>query len=473
MFRHDAVHTGANNSAKLSLPLKQLWSRRVFEGGLVEASVASGYVCVASKMRYGPVYFTGVLACLNEVTGDIAWADTLPNVNYTAQPTIGHGALFEQVSDDGSSAIVAYDLTTGGIDWYYQYSTQAVCERGPTLHNDLLVFSGGTYGGVFGISAIDGAEFWFHRLTMTEWWAASVWRDTIYTYISGYLQARHAATGELIFAISTLDQSKAAGRPQNEAVAFDWMGTAPVIDTISSLAFLMWHEQFDAVDLSTREVLWHHEGDYAIPGNVPCPVLYDGKIYALESHRLVCYDGATGAELWDCRADEVFINSPVAADGHIFVSSATTTYAVDITSHTIVWFVSHGGQMTIANDILYIASDDGTLYAFASDPTDVEDPTAAEALPTYYSLSQNHPNPFNPSTVISYALPQKSHVELAIYNILGQEVITLIDTDKPAGEYEATWTGRDTRGKPVSSGVYFYRLKASDFVSSRKMLLLK
>jgi hypothetical protein len=96
-----------------------------------------------------------------------------------------------------------------------------------------------------------------------------------------------------------------------------------------------------------------------------------------------------------------------------------------------------------------------------------------QLLPTIYSLYQNYPNPFNPTTTISFDLPVKSHVELVVYNILGQRVATVVDQDFPAGEHEAKWYGTNDQGVSVASGVYLYRIRAEGFVQTRKMLLLK
>jgi hypothetical protein len=93
-----------------------------------------------------------------------------------------------------------------------------------------------------------------------------------------------------------------------------------------------------------------------------------------------------------------------------------------------------------------------------------------------HQLFQNYPNPFNPETAISYIVPvgrNVSNVELAIYNLLGQKVRTLVQARQPAGLYEIHWDGRDDAGKAVASGIYLYRLRAGDFVQSRKMVLLR
>jgi hypothetical protein len=94
--------------------------------------------------------------------------------------------------------------------------------------------------------------------------------------------------------------------------------------------------------------------------------------------------------------------------------------------------------------------------------------TMASDVPTSFALSQNFPNPFNPVTTIRYQLPTPSKVRLALYNLLGQEVATLVNEEKDAGYYEQTLDARN-----LSSGVYFYRLLVGGFIETRKMIILK
>lgn len=96
-----------------------------------------------------------------------------------------------------------------------------------------------------------------------------------------------------------------------------------------------------------------------------------------------------------------------------------------------------------------------------------------DRIPGGFALYANYPNPFNPSTEIQYDLPTRSKVELAIYNILGEKVADLVNGEQGAGSYVATWDGRNLQGHTVASGVYLYRLKAGDFLQTRKMLLMK
>jgi C1A family cysteine protease len=97
----------------------------------------------------------------------------------------------------------------------------------------------------------------------------------------------------------------------------------------------------------------------------------------------------------------------------------------------------------------------------------------APSVPVDYALWQNYPNPFNPETTIGYALAQEGPVRLSIFNVTGQEVITLVDGHQTAGFHNTTWAGVDARGNHVSSGLYFCRLQAGEFAETKKMVLLR
>lgn len=96
-----------------------------------------------------------------------------------------------------------------------------------------------------------------------------------------------------------------------------------------------------------------------------------------------------------------------------------------------------------------------------------------QIIPKSFALNQNYPNPFNPTTFISFDLPRRADVMLAIFNTLGQVVRSFEMANLPAGNHEIIWDGTDSDGKPLSSGIYFYRLTSEDFVKTRKMVMIK
>lgn len=141
--------------------------------------------------------------------------------------------------------------------------------------------------------------------------------------------------------------------------------------------------------------------------------------------------------------------------------------------------VSHGQQKTLRlsgtlqNGSPFESFDCVTFRVEDGDDDDGEDEddrfvSAAGVFPRSMYLSPNYPNPFNPSTSISFELPGAAHVKLEVYNLLGQKIATLLEETREAGTHTVTWNASD-----VSSGVYFYRLTAGDFIQTRKMMLLK
>ena len=94
-------------------------------------------------------------------------------------------------------------------------------------------------------------------------------------------------------------------------------------------------------------------------------------------------------------------------------------------------------------------------------------------LPSEYALFQNYPNPFNPSTQIAFDVPTSEFVMLRVYNLLGQDVQTLINKSMTPGRYTVEWNGSDMLNNDVASGVYFYELRGESFISRKKMLLIR
>jgi len=93
-------------------------------------------------------------------------------------------------------------------------------------------------------------------------------------------------------------------------------------------------------------------------------------------------------------------------------------------------------------------------------------------IPSQFKLEQNYPNPFNPVTTIKFSIPEFSIVTLKIFNVLGNEIATLVDGEKEAGDYEIRFDALNGVNK-LSSGIYFLSLKAGKFVDTKKMVLLK
>lgn len=122
------------------------------------------------------------------------------------------------------------------------------------------------------------------------------------------------------------------------------------------------------------------------------------------------------------------------------------------------------------HDVVFAGAYNDGLFIGGDTPTSVNVPGHT---PARFSLLQNYPNPFNPATTIRYDLPHAARITLSIYNLLGQQVVTLVDEFQNAGSQSVVWDGKDRSGKPVVSGIYIYRLTAGDFQQANRMFLAK
>jgi len=122
---------------------------------------------------------------------------------------------------------------------------------------------------------------------------------------------------------------------------------------------------------------------------------------------------------------------------------------------------------------LYICGSNSVIYRFnRSDLVGINNNVSS--VPEDYKLEQNYPNPFNPETNISYYIPEFSKVSLTIYDALGKEVRTLVNTTQLQGQYNINWNGKDSRGSNIPSGAYFYKLTAGEnFSETKRMVMLK
>ena len=146
----------------------------------------------------------------------------------------------------------------------------------------------------------------------------------------------------------------------------------------------------------------------------------------------------------------------------------------DLQENSIGW----ANLQDVERNFIYLTGEffnNGLFILKFTPPTGVVELSPGSDVPDRFSLQQNYPNPFNLNTIIRYSLPGsvKSHVSLKIYNLLGQEVQTLVDELQMPGYYSVRWDGKDKQGKDVASGIYLYQLKAGDFVEMKKMTVLR
>ncbi len=211
----------------------------------------------------------------------------------------------------------------------------------------------------------------------------------------------------------------------------------------------------------------------------PLKLLMDGdRLYVFQADSLQVFDVSTR----ESPVHLIGVEAPVAVidavlEGSLLYGAGPDGVVVFDVSQPTPVLVDQGGRggemIAVGSNILAVSAGDG-IHIFNLNELDAAAALANQpVIPDRFSLAQNYPNPFNPVTAISYGLPNQARVELAVYNILGRKVTTLVNETQAPGNYTVYWNGTTGFGNPAATGLYFYRLKAGDYVESRKMLLLK
>lgn len=247
--------------------------------------------------------------------------------------------------------------------------------------------------------------------------------------------------------------------------------TIPHSDNVNNMVALFWDDLFEGASNPTSKLLYWGDGSH--------------HKFIVEWDSVGHYSGTTLRESFQAILfDPAYYPTPTG-DGEIILQyrmvgeEGGCTLGFEDASQTIgLQYLYNGTYDISASDIR-----DGSAIKFTTKPphvvVSVRDPmTGSNGIPVKFTLDQNFPNPFNPTTQIRYALPSESRVSLRVYDVLGQEVCTLVDEVQTAGYKSVTWNAKTDRGAQAASGVYFALLfveetHGSVFSEVRKMLLVK
>ncbi len=203
-----------------------------------------------------------------------------------------------------------------------------------------------------------------------------------------------------------------------------------------------WHNYIIADDGDNEELLWvAHDND----NNFCVTYNWNGEVYAEIGNNSPVVENP-----------EQINNNSLASDGDYTTVIGKTIHNSNSSGFMAAWAQGPWGDLDIWGNYCWPVSG-------VDDIVIIEVPT----------LFQNYPNPFNPETTIEYNLNENSNVLIEIYNIKGQKVKTLINDFQEAGYYSVIWNGKDSNGKPVASGLYFYSMQTDNYSEVRKMILLK
>jgi hypothetical protein len=247
--------------------------------------------------------------------------------------------------------------------------------------------------------------------------------------------------------------------------------TIPHIDNVTNMVGLFWDDLFEGSSNPTSKLLYYND----VPNHR----------FIVEWDSVGHYGGTSLRETFQAiLLNPVYYPTPTG-DGEIILQyrivgeEGGCTVGFEDSTQTIgMQYLYNSTYDLTATDIR-----DGVAIKFTTKSPHVvvsvgEQKTESERVPSEFTLEQNYPNPFNPTTVIRYGLPVESRVSLKVYDVLGQEVCTLVDEVQTAGHKSVQWDSKTGRGFQAASGVYFTRLdvkgvNGSVFSEVRKMLLMK
>jgi outer membrane protein assembly factor BamB len=393
------------------------------------------------------------------------------------------------------NTLEAVDISTGDTLWTFEVPNSGSAMNFVCAQNDSMVFAGGQQGlGLYALDSETGEQKWFKAVGTL--YTKSIVLDNAMAYILGdSLYCISIADGSTIWSKNMRAQSTPAVDDQYVYVVGNFK--AQVFDKLTG-ELVWWRpvsEQWAggiAVDnncfytqstdttFAYNKDSWDEKWIYKSQGDT---IIFDGQntiaisdsklcftVKGNNEPKLVALNKETGGFLWAHTFTGIHMFAPTIANGVVYVIPYPTTalYGFNLENGTQLFYDNSSGylyQPIVANHQLFVTTRNSVLV-FGNAQTGLENSEAANLHA--YELMQNYPNPFSVLTTIKFSLPRSEFVDLKVYNALGEEMYTLVNEERTAGQYSIDFDGTNLPG-----GTYFYKLSAGSFETSRQMLLIK
>lgn len=345
-YQGNARHTGYVPVTADPVSFNELWVRTPLGANALNPVTEGGGRVFVSNVAY----FGGQrLAGLDARTGTQAWVHSFGDIHSVHPPAYGNGRVYVTTGGHQDSYLYAFDAASGTVAFRSAYGNQWSRWYAPVVSGGTVYMAGGYYGGMYAFAADDGEHKWFAATAQYDEWTPAVDGNRVYAYTAGGLQVSDAATGAAVFTIAD--------------PGFGWSGytmhVAPVLGSSNNVLTTQ-GGRLISFDLANRSIGWQRTGTYR--NN---PVLADGTIYVINNNQVEARRESDGSLAWVWIAPQ---GQPertmIATSNLLFVSTNTTTYAIDLTARLTAWSYPAGGHLTLTNDgILLIAQQDGKLAA--------------------------------------------------------------------------------------------------------------
>ncbi len=353
MFQANAAHTGYLPVTLRPDGFRFRW-KKVLGTGLALNPVAAGEGKVFATTL---VYFVDApqLFALRSSDGATLWTKGFGSVYSVNPPSFAYGNVYVQTGNHSADTwLHAFDGESG--DAVFRSPHEAQWERyyAPTLYDGKAYVNGGTYGGMYGFDAYTGARLWFTSLQQYDQWTPAVAKVPAFSYQGSYYPGLYV-------------RDRLTGTPGEFFVAdpsFEWngwsMNGAPVIGGHGEVLAI--HDgRLISFDPGHGVIAWELQRDFR--GQ---PSVANGRIYAIDGSRLVVLDEVTHTELWSWQppSGEPF-GTMIITDSHVLASTSGGVHAIDLATHQSVWSYPALGSLALADDTLFVASEDGSLTALS------------------------------------------------------------------------------------------------------------
>lgn len=351
-FQGNARHTGY---APLETDVSKFvttWDVAVKPGVALNPVVEDGdQIYVSTNAYFGTG--TQVLFGINRTNGSTLWSYDFGAIHGVHSPACANGKVYVTTSGHSDSYLWVFDGATGAFQFHSPYGNQWDRYYSPTIVDGSVYMAGGFYGGCYAFNATTGEQKWFSAVNQYDQWTPAVDGGLVYVYTGSYapaVTAFNASSGTTAFSIPD--------------PGFSWSGwsmnLAPVVS--GQTMFAIQGNRLLSFDLANKKIGWQLTGTFV--GQVS---LANNVLYLVHNGQLEARQASDGGFLWAWVPNSGTPSGPmIVTDHHVFVSTTTATYAVDLTSHQTAWTYAKGGSLALSkNASLLISAQDGTLASIA------------------------------------------------------------------------------------------------------------
>jgi len=361
-FQADAAHTGYVPITIDPSTTQLRWSIRLDGGRLSQVTSGGGKAYVSSSDNN--------LYALDSSTGKLSWTKGYGGVFSVNPPAWAAGRVYLQTCNNaGGTFLWGYDDRDGSQLFRSPFGAQWERYKAPTVVEGTLYMNGGTFGGMYAFDAVTGSEEWFAALPQEDDWTPAVDATHAYVYAGSALYAIDRATGGQAYTIA--DPNGGFSR-----------GLTPVLGGNAD-AYVVSNSRLVRFDLANRSIAWEWNSRFS--GQ---PAIRGGEVYAISAGDLEVRDRATGqfAWLWSHPTGSLS-GTVVVTDSHAIVGTSNSVHFIDRTTHQEAWTYAEGGEISVTQEGLFIARQDGILTAIEFGPR----PSFASLAPAYTHYARPMP----------------------------------------------------------------------------------